>query len=555
MERIFSVFAAVRPARAKAGILALSVAALIGSVFPAVSTASEARDGSQNQPILVRGSGYGQPASADDVRALQRRLRQLGFAPGPIDGLFGPLTEGAVQRFQGAAGLAPDGVVGPATRKALRRSTPSAPTLALGAGMASRNGSRAVGHLQRELRAMGFAPGPSDGRFGVRTEAAVRRFQASVRLAVDGVVGPLTNGELARLTPGGRGAESDRRNASDGRRTDKQPVRFSEVAPLPEDIRRSAPASSARRATPDGTFDFLSNPLAVAPAAAVLGLGMVLAAILLVPRLLVAVGRIRPATQARGKRGELAVGYASVVEPLEVDTTRLPARLDAINETSGALGLDLVEVVHDTCQSGAKPLERPGLRYALERIAERDARYLVVGELTDLGRSRAEVSQVLRELARRGGVIAVRDGLATGLRVRGTAMSDGPDFAPRRFILEQPASPDVAGTARQMIDSMTTDLSGSKRHDLMLLTTEVVNNAVRHAARDVESDIRVEVLVSRTQVRLEVRDRGPGFDVPQLPEPGEEQSGGWGLYLIDAIADRWGVEHEPTTVWLEVARN
>jgi peptidoglycan hydrolase-like protein with peptidoglycan-binding domain/anti-sigma regulatory factor (Ser/Thr protein kinase) len=555
MERISNVFAAVRPARANAGLLALSVAALLGTVFPAVSTASEAGDGSQKQPILVRGSGYGLPAFADDVRALQRRLRHLSFGPGPIDGLFGPLTERALQRFQGAAGLAPDGVVGPATRTALRRSAPSAPTLALGAGTASRNGSRAVGHVQRKLRALGFAPGAPDGRFGVRTDAAVRRFQASVRLAVDGVVGPLTNGALARATPGGDGAESDRRKATDGRRKDQEPVRFSEVAPLPEDIRAAAPASSARRAIPDGSLDFLSNPLAVAPAAAVMGLGMVLAAFLLVPRLLGAVGRIRPVTRIRGKRGALAVGYASVVEPSELDTTRLPAQLDAINETSGAMRLDLVEVVHDTCRMGATPLERPGLRYAFERIAERDARYLFVGELTDLGRSVAEVRDVLSELARRGGVIAVRGGLATGLPVRGKAISDGPDFPPRRFILEQPASPGVAGAARRMIDSITPDLTGSKRRDLMLLTTEVVNNAVRHAARDAESDIRVEVLVSRTRVRLEVRDRGPGFDVPQLPEPGDEQSGGWGLYLVDAMADRWGVEHEPTTVWLEVARN
>jgi signal transduction histidine kinase len=249
------------------------------------------------------------------------------------------------------------------------------------------------------------------------------------------------------------------------------------------------------------------------------------------------------------------VGYASVVKSSELDTGGLPAQLEAIDETCGALKLDLVEVVHDIGRLGATPLERPGLRYAFERIAERDARYLVVAELTDLGRSVAEVGEVLRELAGRGGVIAVRGGLATGLPVSGKAVSDGPDGPPKRFILEQPASPGVAGTARWMIDSMTPDLSGSKRHDLMLLATEVVNNAVRHAARDADSDIRVEVLVSRTQVRLEVRDRGPGFNVPQFPEPGDEQSAGWGLYLVDAIADRWGVEHEPTTVWLEVARN
>jgi anti-sigma regulatory factor (Ser/Thr protein kinase) len=56
-------------------------------------------------------------------------------------------------------------------------------------------------------------------------------------------------------------------------------------------------------------------------------------------------------------------------------------------------------------------------------------------------------------------------------------------------------------------------------------------------------------------VRFAVRDDGSGFDVPQSHRRGDPQIGGWGLYLVDAIADRWGVEHEPTTVWLEVARH
>jgi peptidoglycan hydrolase-like protein with peptidoglycan-binding domain len=53
------------------------------------------------------------------VRQLQRRLRRLGFAPGPVDGLFGPLTHAAVQRFQWEHALVGDGVVGPKTKKPL----------------------------------------------------------------------------------------------------------------------------------------------------------------------------------------------------------------------------------------------------------------------------------------------------------------------------------------------------------------------------------------------------------------------------------------------------
>ncbi len=69
--------------------------------------------------VLARGSGYASAARADAVRVLQRRLQRLGTPPGPIDGLYGPLTEGAVERFQQRHGLAVDGIVGRQTKQRL----------------------------------------------------------------------------------------------------------------------------------------------------------------------------------------------------------------------------------------------------------------------------------------------------------------------------------------------------------------------------------------------------------------------------------------------------
>jgi murein DD-endopeptidase MepM/ murein hydrolase activator NlpD len=56
-----------------------------------------------------------------DVAALQFLLTRRGFSPGGIDGGFGANTAAGVRRFQRAAGIAADGLAGPATLRALRR--------------------------------------------------------------------------------------------------------------------------------------------------------------------------------------------------------------------------------------------------------------------------------------------------------------------------------------------------------------------------------------------------------------------------------------------------
>jgi len=55
------------------------------------------------------------------VIALQRALARLGYYSGRIDGQYGPGTADAVSRFQTASGLAPDGIAGPRTLRALKR--------------------------------------------------------------------------------------------------------------------------------------------------------------------------------------------------------------------------------------------------------------------------------------------------------------------------------------------------------------------------------------------------------------------------------------------------
>ena len=66
------------------------------------------------KPILQRGDGYTRGGS-QSVRNLQRALAAAGFAPGHLDGRYGPLTEEAVRRYQAARHLQVDGIAGPQT--------------------------------------------------------------------------------------------------------------------------------------------------------------------------------------------------------------------------------------------------------------------------------------------------------------------------------------------------------------------------------------------------------------------------------------------------------
>jgi peptidoglycan hydrolase-like protein with peptidoglycan-binding domain len=152
---------------------------------------SAARPLTQSQIMrLAPGSGFQQAAGSGSVRVLQRRLTGLGFAPGPIDGRYGPLTTQAVERFQSAYGLSPDGIVGPRSVAALN-AEPGHPSAGLrpGDGYQINAGLGRVRVLQRRLARLGFAPGPIDGRYGPLTTRAVERFQSARRLTVNGVAG------------------------------------------------------------------------------------------------------------------------------------------------------------------------------------------------------------------------------------------------------------------------------------------------------------------------------------------------------------------------------
>jgi anti-sigma regulatory factor (Ser/Thr protein kinase) len=95
-------------------------------------------------------------------------------------------------------------------------------------------------------------------------------------------------------------------------------------------------------------------------------------------------------------------------------------------------------------------------------------------------------------------------------------------------------------------------LGASEAATLTLLVSELISNAVRHSDASPASAILLSVCMrEHGELCVEVIDRGSGFTAaPRDPLDGV---GGYGLYLVDAHARRWGVDREGgTRVWFEL---
>jgi serine/threonine-protein kinase RsbW len=95
-------------------------------------------------------------------------------------------------------------------------------------------------------------------------------------------------------------------------------------------------------------------------------------------------------------------------------------------------------------------------------------------------------------------------------------------------------------------------LDGDTLASADLLVTELVSNAVRHGRPRADGCLDLHLGVSADCIRVEVCDQGAGFE-PGQPSPYGE--GGYGLFLVDELATRWGVSTASgTCVWFELAR-
>lgn len=144
-------------------------------------------------------------SKGDDVKTVQRKLKELGFYRGSVDGDYGEGTEDAVKRFQEQYGLEADGKVGKYTLEKLAtarhtarptaKPTPKAtatPTYDTNTFLRKGDTSSKVRQMQERLISLGYLSGKATATFDAPTEAAVIAFQKRNCSYYDGVAGPET---------------------------------------------------------------------------------------------------------------------------------------------------------------------------------------------------------------------------------------------------------------------------------------------------------------------------------------------------------------------------
>jgi anti-sigma regulatory factor (Ser/Thr protein kinase) len=126
------------------------------------------------------------------------------------------------------------------------------------------------------------------------------------------------------------------------------------------------------------------------------------------------------------------------------------------------------------------------------------------------------------------------------------------DRADRELSARFDRGPTAAAAARHALVALEERVDPGVLEDIRLLVSELVTNAVRHAQTPNGGEVALEVAIDPPRLRVEVADPGTGFD----PRPRDDEMtrpGGWGLFLVDRVADRWGVVRDRMNcVWFEI---
>ncbi len=359
-----------------AGLL-LGMVLLLG--IPQAALAAE----QPTRGLLASGAGFAKPDGSQRVKVLQRRLRAVGERPGPIDGRFGPRTERAVRRAQRHWHVKADGVVGPRTRSALAarlsevRSRTDTPVPA--ARVKRPTDTPAATPVVA-------SPAGEEGRPWILIALVAAGLGLGAALLVRyGVTVMRRRHPAPAIVPLGRGLELA------GESEDPGIGRFSGTAyavEIPElrDKEKRAKGSRFYVLDPSRKLPFwvryaeVQTPLPPALQAH--------------PEPWELQGALRP--------GAAVLGYVTVPTTYPERHAELFAQIELIERLCKRRGFRLIGVVRDENPGEQETLERPGIIYALEQFAADRATGLVVSDVARLGRSRAEIDDLLGRLSGRG---------------------------------------------------------------------------------------------------------------------------------------------------------
>ena len=120
------------------------------------------------------------------------------------------------------------------------------------------------------------------------------------------------------------------------------------------------------------------------------------------------------------------------------------------------------------------------------------------------------------------------------------------------FDLTLPPEPRSVAEAREKVcHALETHLAGGEKETVKLLVSELVTNAVKYGNGSHPVQLHAHW---NAEVRVEVCDHNGGF-APGPRIGGLDEPGGFGLYLVGQLADRWGVDSsDGTTVWFVLRR-
>lgn len=127
-------------------------------------------------------------------------------------------------------------------------------------------------------------------------------------------------------------------------------------------------------------------------------------------------------------------------------------------------------------------------------------------------------------------------------------------MAAHRLTLSLPATPTAVTAVRhqavEAIAGWDMELDDDVVHTAELVISELVTNSVRHTAT---GQVSMDVRIVEAVLRIEVCDSSPVLPEPGLPD--EHSENGRGLFLVAALAERYGAEPTPTgkRCWAEIA--